>query len=155
MDITVTFPGENGKKPKTTESPASWEPIKAPRNTGRTGPGSFRKSRNPLSTARDTAGTHRSFRVTHPFHPWFDQEFAAIECRHGWRENRVYFHDRNGQSTSLPISWTSLAMPDPFLIISAGNARFRLRDLLELVNLIQRMRNAGPLSNDTAEGGGM
>ena len=51
MATTVTSAGENGKKPKTTGSPASrrvesstWKPIKARRNTGRTGPGSFRKS---------------------------------------------------------------------------------------------------------------
>lgn len=118
-----------------------------------TGPASSAKSRNPLPTARDTAGTPRSFRVTHPFHPWFGHEFDAIECRHGWRENRVCFRDRNGHVASLPISWTNLAAPDPFLIVSAGNVRFRPRDLLELVDLIQRMRNAGPASNDTGEGG--
>jgi hypothetical protein len=81
-----------------------------------------------------------------------DQDFDAIECRHGWRENRVYFRDRNGHIASLPISWTSLAMPDPFLIISAGNARFRSRDLLELVDLIQRMRNAGLACDNTGKG---
>ena len=117
------------------------------------GPGWSGKSSKPLPTARDTAGTHLSFRVTHPFHPWFGQQFSAIECRHGWRENRVYFRDRNGQSAALPIAWTSLAAPDPFLIASAGNARFRLQDLLELVDLIQRMRNAGPTSSSTGEGG--
>lgn len=107
----------------------------------------------PLPTTRDTAGTHVSFRVTHPFHPWFDQEFDAIECRHGWRENRVYFRDRDGHAASLPISWTSLAAPDPFLIMSAGNARFRPRDLLELVDLIQLMRNAGAATDGTGERG--
>jgi hypothetical protein len=125
----------------------------SPENHALLGRASSAKSCKPLPTARDTAGTHRSFRVTHPFHPWFDQEFAAIECRHGWRENRVYFRDRAGQSASLPISWTSLAAPDPLLIVSAGKARFRLQDLLELVDLIQRMRNTGPPSHDTVEGG--
>ena len=43
-------------------------------------------------------------------------------------------------------------MPDPFLIISAGNARFRSRDLLELVDLIQRMRNAGLACDNTGKG---
>jgi hypothetical protein len=108
--------------------------------------------RNPLPTARDTAGAPHFFRVTHPFHPWFDQEFSAIECRHGWRENRVYFRDRNGHAASLPISWTNLAAPDPFLIFSAGNARFRPRDLLELVDLIQRMRHTGSASNALDKG---
>jgi hypothetical protein len=120
---------------------------------GKLGRGCWPKSRNPLPTARDTAGTRTSFRITHPFHPWFDQEFRAIECRHGWRENRVYFLDGYGHGASLPLSWTNLAAPDPFLIVSAGKARFRPRDLLELVAMIQRMRNAGPTSNDSGEGG--
>jgi hypothetical protein len=65
----------------------------------------------------------------------------------------VYFRDRNGQGASLPISWTSLAAPDPFLTLSNRKARFRPRDLLELVDLIQRMRNAGPATDDAGEGG--
>jgi hypothetical protein len=39
MVTTVMFPGENGKKSKRTESPASWKQIKVRRNTGKTGPG--------------------------------------------------------------------------------------------------------------------
>jgi hypothetical protein len=96
-----------------------------------------------------------SVRITHPFHPWVDQEFDTIECRHGWRENRVYLRDRNGHVASLPIAWTNLAAPDPFLIVSAGKARFRPRDLLELVDLIQRIRNAGPACNGANERGDM
>jgi len=65
----------------------------------------------------------------------------------------VYFHDGNGHGASLPLSWTNLAAPDLFLVVSAGKARFRPRDLLELVDLIQRMRNAESTSNDTGKGG--
>ncbi len=39
MVTTVMFPGENGKKPKRTGSPALWKRIKVRRNTGITGPG--------------------------------------------------------------------------------------------------------------------
>jgi len=39
MGTTAMSAGENGKKPKTTGSPASWKPIKVRRNTGRTGRG--------------------------------------------------------------------------------------------------------------------
>jgi hypothetical protein len=34
--FTVTSAGGNGKKPRATESPSSWKPIKVPRNTGKT-----------------------------------------------------------------------------------------------------------------------
>lgn len=96
--------------------------------------------RNPLPTAPDTVSAVASFRITHPFHPWFDQEFHAIECRRSWREDKVFFRDPNGRSTSLPITWTSLAVPDPFLVVSNRKARFRPRDLLELADLINRLR---------------
>jgi Family of unknown function (DUF5372) len=112
-------------------------------NAAAIGRASSRKSRNLLSTTPDTlSAAATSFRITHPFHPWFDQEFKAIECRRSWREDKVFFRDLNGRSTSLPIAWTSLAVPDPFLVISNRKARFRPRDLLELVDLIDRIRQA-------------
>jgi hypothetical protein len=65
----------------------------------------------------------------------------------------VYLRDRNGHVASLPIAWTNLVAPDPFLIVSAGKARFRPRDLLELVDLIQRLRNTDSASNAPDKGG--
>ena len=44
MGTIVMSPGESEKKAKTTGSPASWKPIKVRRNTGKTGPGWFRRS---------------------------------------------------------------------------------------------------------------
>ena len=41
------------------------------------------------------------------------------------------------QLKSLPISWTSLAAPDPFVTMAAGRAAFRLTDLVALVHLIR------------------
>jgi hypothetical protein len=40
-------------------------------------------------------------------------------------------------------------------MLSNRKSFFRPWDLLELVDLIQRMRNAGPATNDTGEGGDM
>jgi hypothetical protein len=38
---------------------------------------------------------NRSFRVIHPYHPLFQQEFELVSCRQNWGEDRVWFHDRS------------------------------------------------------------
>jgi hypothetical protein len=45
--------------------------------------------------------------------------------------------DADEQLKSLPIAWTSLAAPDPFVTMAGGRAAFRLVDLLALVHLIR------------------
>jgi hypothetical protein len=41
---------------------------------------------------------------------------------------------------SLSAQGTSLAPPDPFLIMAAGRSAFRVADLLELAHLIEQLR---------------
>jgi Family of unknown function (DUF5372) len=49
------------------------------------------------------------------------------------------------QLVSLPAQWTSLAPPDPFVIVAVVHSAFRVADLLELVRLLERLRRAdGP-----------
>jgi hypothetical protein len=81
-----------------------------------------------------------SFRVAHPFHPLFGQEFGLVVYRHNWGEDRVYFHDRNGALCSIPASWTSADAPDPFVVIAAGRSPFRYEDLARLADIIASMR---------------
>jgi hypothetical protein len=59
-----------------------------------------------------------------------------VTFRHNWGENRVYFHDDEGRLVSLPAAWTSVFLPDPFVVISAGRSPFRVQDLLELSRLL-------------------
>ena len=56
--------------------------------------------------------------------------------RQNWGEDRVYFHDQQGQLTSIPADWTSIGPDDPFVVVSRGRAAFRATDLLELAALI-------------------
>ena len=79
------------------------------------------------------------FRVTHPFHPQYGREFALLTRRHNWGVDRVYFHDEKGRLASLPTCWTSVAPPDPVLVLSDGRSAFRADDLLELADLIHRL----------------
>ena len=95
-------------------------------------------------TARDTSSPANHFRVTHPFHPLFGQEFELVDSRRTWGEDRVYFLDTQGELKRLPASWTSAAAFDPFLAVSAGRAAFRVDDLVELAIMIERHEQAEP-----------
>jgi hypothetical protein len=78
--------------------------------------------------------------VTHPFHPLHDREFEMIEYRHAWGEERVYFLDSSGRIQRLPASWTDIAGEDPFVVVAAGRSPLRVADLLQLVDLLARLR---------------
>ena len=79
----------------------------------------------------------RRFRITHPYHPLFQQEFEAVTFRQNWGEDRVWFHDQNGRLQSVPTSWTDAAAVDAFVVVAAGRSLFRVVDLLELTQRIQ------------------
>ena len=49
-----------------------------------------------------------------------------------WGEDRVYYRDQAGRVRFLPARWTSVAPPDPFVLVAAGRAYFRLEDLIRL-----------------------
>ena len=81
------------------------------------------------------AGSRR-FQVTHPYHPLHLQEFELVLHAKNWHEDRVWFHDANGRLRALPASWTSVVGEDPFNVVAAGRALFRVEELLELGRLI-------------------
>ena len=74
--------------------------------------------------------------MTHPFHPLYGQQFEILSYRHNWGEYRVTFYDTSGHVRALPAAWTSVAPPDPSVILAAGRAAFRVADLLQLSQLI-------------------
>ena len=76
------------------------------------------------------------FTVTHPFHPLYGQQFEILTYRHNWGEYRVTFYQTPEHVRVLPAAWTSLAPPDPSVVLAAGRAAFRVADLLELSHLI-------------------
>ena len=63
-----------------------------------------------------------------------------VEYRHAWGEERVYFLDPSGQMQRLPAAWTDVAGEDLFVAVSAGRSPLRVEDLLQLVDLIDRLR---------------
>jgi hypothetical protein len=74
--------------------------------------------------------------VTHPFHPWAGRAFVFVAERQTWGEKRVFFLDEDGTQRSLPSRWTSVAAPDPFVVVAAGRSPFRVVDLLDVAALI-------------------
>jgi hypothetical protein len=58
----------------------------------------------------------------------------------GELEYRVWFHDVADRLCLLPADWTSAVAEDPFHVIAAGRAAFRVEELLELVRLIGRWK---------------
>jgi hypothetical protein len=69
-------------------------------------------------------------------------EFTLVDRRNAWGEDRVYFHDDAGRLRRLPAAWTNVGAPDPFVATAAGRSCFRVDDLLQLVALIARQREA-------------
>jgi Family of unknown function (DUF5372) len=92
------------------------------------------------SSAPDLSSGCQTFQVTHPFHPLCGREFTLVMYRRNWGEHHVYFHDDTGRLGSLPAQCTSVFPADPYVAIAAGRAPFRLHDLLELSQLIARIR---------------
>jgi hypothetical protein len=94
-------------------------------------------------------GQTQVFKVTHPFHPLNGQQFALIDQRKTWGEDRVYFYDSAGTLRHLPSGWTSISTAGTYATLSAARAHFRVADLLQLVALIARQREVQPLPGRT------
>ena len=77
--------------------------------------------------------------MTHPFHPLYNQQFEILNYRHNWGEYRVTFYETPDQVRTLPAAWTSLVPTDPSIVLAGGRAAFQVRDLLALIQLLQRI----------------
>jgi Family of unknown function (DUF5372) len=63
-----------------------------------------------------------------------------VTYRHNWGEDRVYFHNAEGLWTSVPANWTTVVPEDPFVAVAQGRCLFRYEDLLQLADLMGRLR---------------
>ncbi len=99
---------------------------------------------NELSTTPNNTNGEPCFTITHPFHPLTDRTFPLLAQRFAWGEERVFFADpKTHEVRSLPLAWTSLALPDPFLVVANGRAVLRFRDLQQLVELLRDQQISG------------
>jgi hypothetical protein len=94
-----------------------------------------------LSTASQQNLNNRTFRIIHPFHPFRNIEFEINNVRRLPGECRVFFYNTKGRLSSVPLDWTDIAPQDPFVVVSAGRALFRVEDLLGLARLLGEIKN--------------
>ena len=93
-----------------------------------------------LATAPQQCFQNKTFRITHPFHPLQTKEFEICSIKKPQGERRVYFYNSENHLVSVPLHWTDLEPPDPFVTISDGRAFFRVPDLLRLVRLLDDIK---------------
>jgi Family of unknown function (DUF5372) len=92
------------------------------------------------SNAPHCSGEKRTFRVTHPYHPLFGQQFELIASRRNWGEDRVWFRDRESRVHTLPTSWTDVGEVERFVAVAAGRSLFSVAELIELARQIEGLK---------------
>jgi hypothetical protein len=95
---------------------------------------------SPQANALEASGAALRFCVTHPYHPLFERTLEMVTRSREYGEERVYYRDQNGRMRFLPVRWTSLAAPDPFILAAAGRAYFRLEDLIRLAEQMRELQ---------------
>jgi hypothetical protein len=61
--------------------------------------------------------------------------------RLNWGEDRVYFYDADSKLKSFLTAITDLAPINDFMRISAGRSAFRIDDLLQLRDMLDRRQS--------------
>ena len=104
----------------------------------------MRSTSSPSAPGPDD-GT-RPVRFTHAFHPLHGRELVVVDRRRSRHGDRVWYEADDVSICTVPLAWTSLAVVDPFEVISAGRARFRPDDLVRLAALAEGVRAPGVLN---------
>ena len=87
-------------------------------------------------------------RVTHPFHPLFGETFVQVTERSSRHGDRVWYEAPDGSVATIPRAWTDLATLDPFVELAEGKAHFRVRDLVELAEVVAALQAANPMRSE-------
>ena len=114
------------------------EPLRLRRYHYRGDEGSVYIQKKRLRTSPFVNNLQQRIRITHPFHPLFNQEFDLVAYRKSWRREYIDCHDHDRHLISIPLDWTDAAAQDPFVVLAAGRAYFRCEDLVALAELIAR-----------------
>lgn len=101
--------------------------------------------RSGVHTAPLSTRLTRKFRITHPFHPLFGQEFESTGHKRLSGRNHFVFYNITGKKTTIPVTWTDAPEEeDIYVIISAGRSYFRIEDLIGLSDLVRRLHGDVP-----------
>jgi hypothetical protein len=151
LTLGTRVPSSNGAGPGYNEccilleSPLDDVHSAESENPDNPGAGCLSAARNASWLERSNAPhsntERRRFRVTHPYHPLYQQELELVSYRQNWGEDRVWFQGSEGRLHSLPRSWTDAGGVDPFVAVAAGRSQFRVADLLELAKQIEEWKS--------------
>jgi hypothetical protein len=83
------------------------------------------------------------FRVIHPFHPLYHQQLDEVGRTRRWGDERVWFRTSSGDLRTIPLRFTSLAAPDPYVQWGGGKSCHRVAELIELRCLMDGLRDTG------------
>ncbi|MCP4685668.1 MAG: hypothetical protein GY867_09505 [bacterium] len=100
----------------------------------------FCRKKKGRQTAPFVDALAKKIRITHPFHPLFNQEFELVSYRRSWRRETLDCLDQNGRLINVPLDWTDAAAEDPFVVIAAGRSYFRVEDLIRLADLVDDLK---------------
>jgi len=81
------------------------------------------------------------FRVIHPFHPLYRQQLDEVGRTRRWGDERVWFRSASGDLRTIPLRFTSLAAPDPYVQWGGGRSCHRVAELIELRRLMDRLQD--------------
>lgn len=80
--------------------------------------------------------------MTHPFHPLSGQQFVCVGQRHSRYGSWLLLEVGDDELHAVPPPWTDFAAPDPERVLGAGRSCFRVSDLVQLADLVDRLRHA-------------
>lgn len=80
--------------------------------------------------------------MTHPFHPLNGQQFVCVGQRHSRYGSWLLLEVGDDELRAVPPQWTDFTASDPERMLGAGRACFRVGDLVQLADLIARLRIA-------------
>lgn len=97
--------------------------------------------RKGRQTAPHVSPLCRTFQVIHPFHPLYQREFELLSYRKSFGGAFVDYRKEDGSIGSLPLEWTNSEGACPFVELSQGRSLFRIGELLNLVELIEGLKD--------------
>jgi hypothetical protein len=80
-------------------------------------------------------------RVTHPFHPLSGKQFVCVGQRHSRYGSWLLLDVGGDELRAVPPQWTDFAVPDPERVLGQGRSYFRVSDLVQLADLVDRLRS--------------
>jgi hypothetical protein len=78
-------------------------------------------------------------RITHPFHPRYEQQLICIGKRHCRYGTRLLLRIDEDNICTVPPQWTDAVDSSLDVTLGQGRVAFRLDDLLELAGFLDRL----------------